>query len=33
MRILDKGFVAELTKGGLFHSIVDYVINDNSLDF
>lgn len=33
MRTLDKTFVSELTKGGLFHSIVDYVINDNTLDF
>lgn len=33
MRTLDKIFASELTKGGLFHSIVEYVINDNTLDF
>jgi len=33
MRILDKIFVSELTKGGLLYSIVDYVIKDNTLDF
>ena len=33
MRVLDGNFVLELKKGGLFHSIVDYVINDTTLDF
>ncbi|RZB32174.1 MAG: hypothetical protein SRB1_01793 [Desulfobacteraceae bacterium Eth-SRB1] len=33
MRILDKKFIAEFKKGGLFHSIIEYVINDTSLDF
>jgi len=33
MRTLDKIFVSELKKGGLFYSIVDSVINDNTLDF
>lgn len=33
MRTLDKKFVTELKKGGLFHSIVDYVIDDTTLDF
>jgi len=33
MRTLDKGFVSELREGGLFHSIVEYVINDTTLDF
>lgn len=33
MRTLDKIFVSKLTKGGVFYSIVDYVINDNTLDF
>jgi len=33
MRTLDKKFVTELKKGGLFHPIVEYVINDTALDF
>lgn len=33
MRILDKNFVTELKKGGLFYPIVGTVINDTSLDF
>jgi hypothetical protein len=32
MRTLDKIFVSKLTKGGLYNPIVDYVINDNTLD-
>ena len=33
MRILDKIFVSELIKGGLFNPIVETVINDTTLDF
>jgi len=33
MRVLDRGFVSELTNGGLFHPIVETVINDTTLDF
>jgi len=33
MRTLDNIFAKEFKTGGLFHPIVEKVINDNSLDF
>lgn len=33
MRILNESFVTKLKKGGLFHPIVEHVINDPTLDF
>ena len=33
MRILDKKFIAELKNGGSLYPIIEYVINDTTLDF